>query len=413
VNLGRDRAQRLPRWARRRPGTSVSAGRSGLVAACGCGLLVMALAFDAKPLFVCAVALIAVGVLAPAWVWCAVRGASATRVLAAHRVVEDQPLQAKIEVRRSVLGLPGAEVIDPVTDSRFALSGPLSPIRGGRRASVDVLARFPRRGEHLLPEPSLEVSDPLELARVIARSEGAPQRILVLPRVEPVRWRSGERALRFDGVDGDQASELMAAVDLDGLRPYRVGTPASRIHWPALARGAGLIERRLRADGDHRPLIVLDSRLAGASEELLDAAVRAAASLALDLGRAGGCGLLLPGEQRPTAIDPELSRWPVAHRRLALVTPRAGSGKPALGSGRGRSGPLIYVTPTPSERLAAALTSTGSGTAVLVVPEAEIVEGRPRGVRGRMRPALEVCGCRGFALGVGSERERPTARAAS
>ena len=287
----------------------------------------LALAFDAKPLFVPAIALIAIGALAPAWVWCAVRGASATRVLAAHRVVEDQPLQAKIEVHRSVLGLPGAEVIDPVTEARFALSGPLSPIRGGRRASVDVTARFPRRGEHLLPEPSLEVSDPLELARVSARNDGAPQRILVLPRVEPVRWRSGERALRFDGVDGDQASELMAAVDLDGLRPYRVGTPASRIHWPALARGAGLIERRLRADGDNRPLVVLDSRLAGASEELLDAAVRAAASLALDLGRAGGCGLLLPGDQRPTAIDPELNRWPVAYRRLALVTPQAGSGK--------------------------------------------------------------------------------------
>jgi uncharacterized protein (DUF58 family) len=413
VSPAGDGAERLPRWARRRPGTSISARRSVAVAGCGCGLLVLAFAFDAKPLFVPAVALIAIGALAPAWVWCAVRGASATRVLAAHRVVEDQPLQAKIEVHRSVLGLPGAEVIDPVTKSRFALSGPLSPIRGGRSASVDVVAQFPRRGEHVLPEPSLEVSDPLELARVSARSDGAPQRILVLPRVEPVRWRSGERALRFDSVDGNQASELMAAVDLDGLRPYRVGTPASRIHWPAVARGAGLIERRLRADGDHRPLVVLDSRLAGASEELLDAAVRAAASLALDLGRAGGCGLLLPGEQRPTAINPELSRWPVAYRRLALVTPRGGGDRPALGGIRGRSGPVIYVTPTPSERLAAALQSTGSGTAVLVVPDAELVHGRPRGVRGRMRPTLEVCGCRGFALGVGSERERPIARAAS
>lgn len=412
MSLARRSAGRLRRLAHPRPGTSISARRSVAVAAGGCGLLVLALAFDAKPLFVPAIAMIAIGALAPAWVWCAVRGASATRVLAAHRVVEDQPLQAKIEVHRSVLGLPGAEVIDPVTEARFALSGPLSPIRGARRATVDVTAHFPRRGEHLLAEPSLEVSDPLDLARVSARNDGTPQRILVLPRIEPVKWRSGERALRFDGFEGDQASELMAAVDLDGLRPYRVGTPASRIHWPALARGAGLIERRLRADGDHRPLVVLDSRLAGASEELLDAAVRAAASLALDLGRAGGCGLLLPGDQRPTAIDPELNRWPVAYRRLALVTPQAGSGKALLGGVRGRSGPVIYVTPTPSDRLAAALTSTGSGAAVLVVPDAELVQGRPRGVRGRMRPALEVCGCRGFALGVGSERERPTARAA-
>jgi uncharacterized protein (DUF58 family) len=360
-------------------------------------------------LFVPALALLAIGAVAPAWVWCAARGASASRMLAAHQIVEDQPLQAKIEIHRSLLGLPGAEVIDPVTSSRFALSGPLSPIRGGRSASLDVVAQFPRRGEHSLAEPTLEVSDPLELARVTARGHAAPQQVLVLPRVEPVRWLSGERSLRLDGIDGSQASEMMAAVDLDGLRPYRVGTPASRIHWPAVARGAGLIERRLRADGDHRPLVVLDAQLAGASQELLDAAVRAAASITLELGRAGGCGLLLPGDQRATAIDGELKRWPAAYRRLALVTARAATGRSALGSARARSGPVIYVTPTPSERLAAALSSAGGGAAVLVVPHEEVVGGRPRGVRGRLRPTLEVSGCRGFALGVSAERERPAA----
>ena len=99
---------------------------------------------------------------------------------------------------------------------------------------------------------------------------------------------------------------MHAAVDMDGLRPYRVGTPASRIHWPAVARGHGLIERRLQADGDSRPLVVLDARLPGpdAQSELLDAAVRAAASLVLELARRGGCGLLLPGEQRPIS-----ARW--------------------------------------------------------------------------------------------------------
>jgi uncharacterized protein (DUF58 family) len=396
---------------RRGSGTTLSARRAAAVALSGVGLLVMAFAFEARPLFVPAVALIGIGAIAPAWVWCAARGASARRILAAHEIVEDQALQAKIEVRRSVLGLPGAEVIDPLTSSRFALSGPLSPIRGGRSACVDVVAQFPRRGEHLLAEPSLEVSDPLELARVSARTAVASQQVLVLPRVEPVRWLSGERSLRLDSVEGDQASEMMAAVDLDGLRPYRVGTPASRIHWPALARGAGLIERRLRADGDNRPLIVLDASLAGASQELLDAAVRAAASLALELGRAGGCALLLPGDQRPTTIDTELARWPAAYRRLARVTARGGSARPALGPTRSRSGPVLYVTPTPSERLAAALTASGGGGAVLVVPHGEIVGGRPRGVRGRVRPAFEVSGCRGFALGVSAEREWPTSEA--
>ena len=51
--------------------------------------------------------------------------------------------------------------------------------------------------------------------------------------------------------------------------------------------------------------------------ELIDAAVRAAASLVLELGAAGGCGLLLPGEQRATMIDRELIAWPAAYARLA------------------------------------------------------------------------------------------------
>ena len=101
-----------------------------------------------------------------------------------------------------------------------------------------------------------------------------------------MRWLGSGHSRRLRLPDGRAGSEALAAVDLDGLRPYRPGTPASRIHWPAVARGAGLIERRLQADGDARPLVVLDARTpasAGrAGVDLLDAAVRAAASLVLE-----------------------------------------------------------------------------------------------------------------------------------
>ena len=68
-----------------------------------------------------------IGVAAPAWVWCSASGARAQRLLAAERVVEEQPLSATIEVRRSALGLPGAEVIDPSPVRGSSSSGPLSP----------------------------------------------------------------------------------------------------------------------------------------------------------------------------------------------------------------------------------------------------------------------------------------------
>jgi uncharacterized protein (DUF58 family) len=386
------------------------ARRAAVVVACGVALCVVSFVFDAAPLFVPAVGLIVLGVGTPAWVWLAARGAATERHLPAVRMIEDEPVDATIEVRRGWLGLPGAEVVDPFTGSRFELAGELSPVRGDRTTSVRVSSRFARRGLHRLPAPALTVRDPLELARAEAVSRGGSQEVLVLPRTEPVRWLGSGHSRRLRLPDGHAGSEALAAVDLDGLRPYRPGTPASRIHWSALARGAGLIERRLQADGDARPLVVLDVRTpasAGhAAVGLIDAAVRAAASLVLELSTAGGCGLILPGEQRPTMIDRELIGWPAAYARLALVEGGSASRAPVLGSMAGRGGAMIYVAASPVERLGAMLGAPGGGPTVLVVPEDDLVGGHPRGVRNGARPTLTVSGCQGFLLGAGRRYER-------
>ncbi|MEO6857179.1 MAG: DUF58 domain-containing protein [Solirubrobacteraceae bacterium] len=392
------------------------ARRALTVTGAGTALVLIALLFDAAPLFVPAVALTLIGLATPAWVWLSLAGARVSRQLPTERVVEDQPLTAIIEVRHGLLGLPGAEVVDPLTGSRLRVGGPLSVLTGGRSTRVRVVTRFARRGLHTLQAPSLVVRDPLELARVERVSAMPAQQLLVLPRTEPVRWLAVGRGRRLRVPDGHATTEALAAVDLDGLRPYRPGAPASRIHWPALARGAGLIERRLRADGDTRPLIVLDARLPSPatpeSDELLDAAVRAAASLTLELARAGGCGLLLPGEQRPTTIDAELTTWPAAYARLAVVQ-AAGARAPALGPGAGRIGPMVYVAVRAPERLTAANAEGAKGSIVLVVPSATVSAGRPRGVRGPARATLEVSGCQGFVLGArrAPERARPQPRA--
>lgn len=388
-------------------GQSLLAKRALWVVAAGLGLLLISLLFDAAPLFVPAVALTLIGIAAPTWVWFSARGAQALRHLQAERVVEDQLLATTIEIRRSPLGLPGAEVVDPFTGSRLRLGGRRSPFRGRRVAYVRVMARFPRRGMQTLPPPSLISSDPLDLARVARVSDAPPQRLLVLPRTEPVQWQ-GTGGRHFELPDGQSNAEAFAAVDVDGLRPYRVGAPASRIYWPAVARGAGLIERRLRADGDTRPVVVLDPR-GGGPPELLDAAVRAAASLTLELARAGGCGLLIGGEQRVTPIDRELSTWPAAYARLALIEGGPLARAPNLGSSGARLGAMIYVAVRPPERVAALL-SSGQGPVVLVIPQQSLADGRPRGVRGRMYASFEVSGCRGFLLGARRERDRVRAR---
>src|SRR5437588_781558 len=80
-----------------------------------------------------------------------------------------------------------------------------------------------------------------------------------IPRTEPVRALRGDPAGPLSA-GGSPSPEPLAAIEVDGLRSYRVGTPASRIHWPALARGAGLLERRLQAEGGLAPLVVIDAR---------------------------------------------------------------------------------------------------------------------------------------------------------
>jgi uncharacterized protein (DUF58 family) len=263
-------------------------------------------------------------------------------------------------------------------------------------AHVKIVARFKRRGLRRLQAPTLVVRDPLDLASVAKQGGGRAQEVLVLPYTERVRWAMDHRGPARRHAHGGSFSEPMAAVDVDGLRPYRPGTPASRIHWPALARGAGLLERRLQADRDTRPLVVLDARGAGPEEDL-DAAVRAAASLTLELARWRGCRLLLPGERRPLAIESDLVSWPAAHTRLALVEGGPET-RPPLLDGQARMATVFYVAAQPLDRIPAAVAAPGRGEIVLVLPAS--VASPPPGAL-----SFDVAGCRGFAL-----RSRSTTR---
>ena len=88
--------------------------RAAAVALTGLALTLAALMFDASPLFVPGVAFLLLGVVTPMWVAFALRGARIRRRLDARRVVEGEPLEATVEVKRGRWGLPGAEVLDPL-----------------------------------------------------------------------------------------------------------------------------------------------------------------------------------------------------------------------------------------------------------------------------------------------------------
>jgi len=263
--------------------------------------------------------------LARLWVARSAAGAELTLSCAARTVEEDEPVEMIVRVRRGRIPFPGGTLVPWPGAGELALPA-------GRELEISGQALIPRRGRHLIGPARLRVSDPFGLCSRELSSEGSE--LLVLPRVQ----RLDASALAFlEGAGGSPREPPQA---LDSLRAHRPGSPASRIHWPTVARSGILMERSMRPEDDPRVLLELDA--AGPeSEEALDRAVRAAASLCFHLARRGGCLVLLPDDPRPTVLGTDLQGWPAVHARLALITARAGARR-ASGAHRGLS--LIRVT---------------------------------------------------------------------
>lgn len=344
----------------------------------GAALVITAALFDAEPLYVPGVAFLLLAGTTAAWVVSGARGVTVVRTVGARRVLEDEPVPIVITVRGGRLTLPTGVIEDPL------LPAPAPLIPGRRITRIRISARFARRGRKLLPGPRVAVRDPFGLAVRLAAAQGDDADLLVLPRIEPVQAiPPGGDGAGIAGA-GRARPHIAAEIDFDGLRQLRPGTPASRIFWPAVARGHGMMERRLRAESDTRPLILLDPHGAAAEEDV-DAAVRAAASLAVHLARAGGCALLLPGDRRAVILEPTLGGWPHAHARLALVE---GTMRASLGALAGRRGPVLYVAARRIHRPPRALANAPGGGRILVVP----------GQLAGRRAAFSVAGCHGYEL---------------
>ena len=353
-------------------------------AALGLVLVLVAGTFDAEPLYVPGVAFLLLPAACVLWIGVTARGVRVTRRLAARRVMEEDPLEVVVEVASGRLPLSTGEIVDGLLTDGVPLNV------GARTQRVRINARFARRGRRSLPPSAVLLRDPVGLAERTVTGRAADE-VLVLPRVEEVRSTGGgdEEGRRRHG-----RPAIAAEVELDGVREHRTGTPASRIYWPALARGAGLMERRLRAESDSTPLVLLDAR--GRSEEALDAAARACASLAVALARAGGCAVLLPGDRRATALDATLSAWPHLHARLALVPL---GGRPPLSGVAGRSGLVVYVAARAPGRTPQALDHAPAAGRVLVVP----------GELAGRRASFRVAGCTGYAIEPRGARGRRAA----
>src|SRR3954468_22311950 len=347
-----------------------------LTAGLGTALLACAILFDAEPLYVPAVALLLAATVAVLWVRLGTAGLRVERELTARRAIEDDPVALLVRVQAGFSILPGTALAAPL------LAEPLRLRAGARVSRVRIEARFSRRGRRVLPPPVVVVRDPLVLAARQVEGAGEPDTLLVLPRIAPVV--AADRTGQGSAAGRRRAPAGAAEVEIDGVRQQRPGTSASRLYWPSLARGGELLERRLLPEAEARAIVVLDAR-APDSDEDLDAAVRATASLAVHLAKAGGCALLLPGHRRPADLDPPLVGWAQLHVHLALLQPGLG---PVAGALAARRGPVLWVSASRVDAIPRALARVGSPARTLVVP----------GELPHRRAAFTVAGCTGYPL---------------
>ena len=281
-------------------------------------LVVMAGALASLALFALAVGLLLVTLAAGASVALAARHLEVTRSVLHREVGEDQPVVVCLRVRGpSRLPLP-VHLEAQVDTDRWM---PLGEGGGLLRLLVG------RRGPWRLEPSRLRLRDGFGIVDwplVVGR----PEPLLILPAPDlrvPIPPRPDARA---------------ADPDLDGLEPYVPGTPIGRVHWPALARGAGLQQRRLTAPAAGLPRVVVDT--ADTSDSgAVDWAARTAAGAILRLAGTGGCRVLLPGDQVATTVTDPTAAWPGVHRRLALLQPGCpATGREPLEAGQA---PDLYV----------------------------------------------------------------------
>jgi uncharacterized protein (DUF58 family) len=338
-------------------------------------------AFDAASLYVPGIALALLVMGSQAWVGLAARRVRIEREHGPERISEGEPYTLLVTIHAGRIPLPGGRLVHPRAQGSTAIG-----MRFPRRALIEVPSL--RRGRHRLEPATLVVSDPFHL-RTAAIRAGEGDQVLVLPRIEPVlakpsRGRDGDDGV-LDGAEGGGAGGLdTRSIDfeIDGVRPYRQGSAASRIHWPTVARLGELVEHRLVAGAGFAPLVILDSS-SPADDEALDRAVRAAASLCVYLAPRGGCALLLSGEHRAHEVDPQLRAWPQVHARLAVVK---GGGPPPAPRRTAPAASLFWVTaaavpprslPAPAGRTGYVVSPSSPGS----VPEFTVAgcDGRPLG----------------------------------
>ena len=385
-----------------RRGTT-SRGRAILVLGAACWL-VAALA-GSHALYPLGIGLVAVTLLALAWVRLALRRPRLTRRRPPHALVEGEDLRIELVLE------PGSRFPLPTavaTDRAGALGErtvDLAPASDGRYSGSYALEDVPR-GRHRLGPLGLSVSDPFGLAHA---ETTIPQQdaLLVYPRLVDVG------RLFFEGGGGATDGRRLllrrpAGFELHSVREHQHGESLRRVHWASTARRGELMVKELEDSPRDELAVLLDgseSADAGTSpDSAFDAAVRVAGSIVLAQVRRGRrCALVLNTRFRETqTVASEGPEWQRALDLLAGAQPDARMSAAALLASEAgaavRARQLVVVTsqlaPALVERLVARVLSRRPAAVVYV--DAPTYAGREAG----REPALLRLATAGVSVAV-------------
>lgn len=178
-----------------------------------------------------------------------------------------------------------------------------------RGASVDLDYRglcFNKRGRYNIGPVRVLGRDPLQLFEHLRRLEVAEDSLLVLPAPEPI-----ERPPRFSleapaGFSPQSVDRPGRGLDIRGVRAYRPGDAAQRIHWPATARRGQLMVKDFESPVCQRVGVLFglaQSSLRGVGRHSThEYLINAAVALACDALNRGEALALAAFGARPVAL---------------------------------------------------------------------------------------------------------------
>ena len=282
---------------------------------------------------------------------------------------------------------PGGELDDPLLDHPVGVGAVAA------RAGVELTCGCRGGAGSTLDGGTWTIRDPLGLALAPGRGAGR-RRAARAPadrarRGRGVRRRGARQRPRRRGRGGRRRASARRArseFEVDGLRPYREGSPASRIHWPARraqrrdvraadGRGSGG-RRRWSSSTPSAPTTRRRSTAPSARRRRSASTSRRP--------RAARCCCPATGRRR---ARPRLRGWPALHAQFAVVDGRRAHREP----GRGRA---------PRHRLLGdrRRAATGAGPGPRVRPRAPTTSSPPA-APGRGTVAFTVAGCSALAVG--------------